>query len=86
MGFVQPGTKGFIAAHGMGVLKTVPSRMFLIVPLGERHIFLSLYSSMRWKFGVIVAHLTPTLSRLTAIAASIVTLSSVSSRCFRPRS
>jgi hypothetical protein len=35
---------------------------------------------------VIVAHLTPTPCRLMALAASIVTWSSVSSRCWIDRS
>ena len=54
----------------IGVRKTVPSSIALIVPLGLFHICVRLYSVMRWALGVIVAHLTPTPRRLTAIAAS----------------
>jgi len=42
-------------------LKTVPLRMFLMVPLGLFHIFFSLNSSTRASSGVMVAHLMPTL-------------------------
>ena len=67
-------------------LKTVPSRMALIVPLGLFHISLSLYSSTRWPFGVIVAHFTATPYFLVALAASTVIRSLVSSLFLSPRS
>ena len=57
-----------------------------MVPLGESHIFLRLNSLTRASSGVIVAHLTPTPCFLMACAASIVTLSSVASRCSMLRS
>jgi len=41
-------------------LKTVPPRMFLIVPFGDFHIFFNLNSSTRASSGVMVAHLIPT--------------------------
>ena len=61
-------------------------RMFLMVPLGERHIFLSPNSSTRPSSGVMVAHLMPTPHFLMAWAASTVTRSSVLSRFSTPRS
>ena len=70
----------------MGSLKTVPPRIFRMVPLGLNHIFLSLNSSTRASSGVMVAHLTPTLYFLMASAASMVTWSLVASREGRPRS
>ncbi len=57
-----------------------------MVPFGERHIFLRLYSVMRPTSGVMVAHFTPTPTRLIASAASMVTWSPVASRFGRPRS
>ena len=51
-----------------------------MVPLGDFHIFLRLNSFTRASSGVMVAHLTPTPSFLIALAASMVTWSSVSSR------
>ena len=65
---------------------TVPLRMFLIVPLGDFHICFSLNSSTRASSGVIVAHLMPTPCLRIALAASMVTWSSVASRCGSPRS
>ena len=70
----------------IGLRKTVPSRMERICPFGEGHSFLSEYSFTRSASGVMVAHLTPTPWRLIACPASVVTRSSVSSRCFTPRS
>ena len=54
-------------------LKTVPPRMFLIVPLGDFHIFFSLNSSTLASSGVMVAHLMPTWYFRTALAQSTVT-------------
>ena len=70
----------------MGLLNTVPSKIALIVPLGLFHISFKLYSFTLSLFGVIVAHLTPTPYFLMALAASTVTLSSVSFLCFNPKS
>src|SRR3990172_4914612 len=86
IGFFQLRTAGGIFLMMMGFLKTVPSRIPRIVPLGLAHCFLRLYSFTRAAFGVIVAHFTPTPYCLIASAASTVTLSSVSSRCLTPRS
>ena len=44
----------------MGARNTVPSRMARMVPLGDFHIWDSLYSSTRWALGVMVAHPPPT--------------------------
>ena len=60
----------------MGSRKTVPPTIFLIVPLGERHIFFKPNSETLFSSGVIVAHLIPTLCFKIALAASTVTLSS----------
>ncbi len=57
-----------------------------MVPLGDFHIFFRPNSFTRASSGVMVAHFTPTPWRLIASAASIVTLSSVASRCSMPRS
>ena len=70
----------------IGSRNTTPPRMLRIVPLGERHIFFRPNSSTRASSGVIVAHLTPTPYCLVASAASIVTWSSVASRCSIDRS
>ena len=56
----------------IGSLNTVPPTMFLIVPLGERHIFLRSNSFTLSSSGVIVAHLMATLYFLVASAESIV--------------
>jgi len=80
MGFFQPGTRRGTLGMTMGSRKTVPPRWFLMVPLGDSHICLSLNSSTRCSSGVMVAHLTPTLYFLMASAASRVTWSLVSSR------
>ena len=63
----------------IGVLKTVPSRIALIVPLGDFHISLRLYSGILAALGVIVAHLTAT--PYFFVASRIQT---VSSRVARP--
>src|SRR5262245_50828857 len=86
IGLVHPGTSRGTFAMMIGSRKTTPPRMLRIVPLGERHIFLSPNSATRASSGVIVAHLTPAPWRLIALAASIVTWSSVASRCSMPRS
>ena len=70
----------------MGCLKIVPPKIFLIVPLGERHIFFKLNSFTLSSSGVIVAHLIPTPNFFTASAASIVIWSSVLSRLVTPKS
>ena len=64
----------------IGSRKMTPPRMLRIVPLGDFHIFLRPNSSTRASSGVIVAHFTPTPYCLMALAASIVTWSSVASR------
>ncbi len=86
IGFVHPGTSRGMLDMMIGSRNTTPPRMLRIVPLGERHIFFSPNSSTRASSGVIVAHFTPTPWRLVAFAASIVTWSSVSSRCSIDRS
>ncbi len=70
----------------IGSRKITPPRMLRIVPFGERHIFFSPNSVTRASSGVIVAHFTPTPYCLVALAASIVTWSSVASRCSIDRS
>jgi len=50
----------------------VPPKIFLIVPFGDFHIFLSLNSLTLSSSGVIVAHLTPTPYFFIALAESIV--------------
>lgn len=47
MGLVQPGTRRGMFLQMMGSRKTVPPRMFRIVPLGLFHIFFSLNSGAR---------------------------------------
>ena len=73
IGLVHPGTYFGTLLHIIGCLKTVPPNIFLIVPFGERHIFVKLNSFTRSSSGVIVAHLTPTPYFLIAFAESIVT-------------
>ncbi len=70
----------------MGLRNTVPSRIARMVPLGDFHMLLRLYSVMRAALGVMVAHLTATPYFLVALALSMVTWSSVSLRILRPRS
>jgi len=77
MGLVQLGTILGMFLQMMGSLKTVPFKMFLMVPLGESHIFLRLNSLTLCSSGVMVAHLMPTLQSRIALAASTVTLSLV---------
>ena len=72
MGRVQPGTRRGTFLQMIGWRKTTPPRMFRIVPLGERHIFLRPNSSTRASSGVIVAHLTATPTSLVFSAASMV--------------
>jgi hypothetical protein len=57
----------------IGSLKTVPPKMFLMVPLGESHIFFRPNSTTRSSSGVMVAHLMATLCFIVARAESIVT-------------
>ena len=71
---------GFLGFLQMiGSLNTVPLSIFLIVPLGDFHIFLSPNSFTLSSSGVMVAHLIPTLYCLIALAESTVILSSVAS-------
>ncbi len=86
IGFVQPGTSRGMLEITIGSRKITPPRMLRIVPFGERHIFFRPNSSTRASSGVIVAHLTPTPCRAIAFAESMVTWSSVASRCSMPRS
>ena len=86
MGLVQLGTSRGMVEITIGSRKMTPPRMLRMVPFGERHIFFSPNSVTRASSGVIVAHLTPTPCRWMAYAASIVTWSSVSSRCCTDRS
>ena len=86
IGSVQPGTNRGMLDTTIGSRKTTPPRMLRIVPFGDRHIFFRPNSATRSSSGVIVAHLTPTPCRLIALAASIVTWSSVASRFSMDRS
>ena len=86
IGLVQLGTSRGTLLITIGSRKITPPRMLRIVPFGERHIFFRPNSSTRASSGVMVAHLTPTPCFLIAFAASIVTWSSVASRCSMPRS
>ena len=86
IGFFQLRTAGGMFFTMMGLRNTVPSRIERIVPFGLFHACFRPYSFTRAAFGVMVAHFTPTPCSFTAFAASIVTLSSVSSRCLMPRS
>jgi hypothetical protein len=70
----------------IGSLKTVPPRIFLIVPFGDFHIFLRVNSFTRDSSGVIVAHLIPTLFIWIAFAAFKVTSSLVKSLFCIPKS
>ena len=73
IGFVHPGTILGILLMMIGSMKTVPLRMFLMVPFGDFHICFNLNSSTLSSSGVIVAHLMATLHFLVASAESIVT-------------
>ena len=86
MGLVQLGTSRGMLEMTIGSRKMTPPRMLRIVPFGDRHIFFRPNSVTRASSGVIVAHFTPTPCRWMAWAASIVTWSSVASRCSMPRS
>ncbi len=71
----------------IGARKMVPFKTERIVAFGDFHISVSSgYSTMRWRLGVMVAHLTATPSRFVAWAASTVTWSPVLLRFKRPRS
>ena len=85
-GFSQQVTTGFTRLSRMGARNTVPSSAARTVALGDFHSWRRPYSSCRWKLGVMVAHFTPTFSRLMASAAWRVTASSVLSRLGRDRS
>ena len=52
IGFSHPLTSRGIFLHNIGSLKTVPPKIFLIVPFGDFHIFLSLNSDKNIKFEV----------------------------------
>ena len=86
MGFFQLRTHGSMPLTMMGARKTVPSSMARIVPLGLFHIFLRSYSLTRAALGVMVAHFTATPRRIVALAASMVTWSSVALRFSSPKS
>ena len=73
IGAVQLGTKRGTLLQTMGSLKTVPSKILRIVPLGLFHICFNLNSSTLCSSGVMVAHLIPTPYCLMALAASTVT-------------
>ena len=86
IGLVQLGTSRGMLEMTIGSRKMTPPRMLRMVPFGDRHIFFRPNSATRASSGVIVAHLTPTPCRWMACAASIVTWSSVASRCCTERS
>lgn len=86
IGCDQPVTNRGTFLQMIASRNTVPPRMLRIVPFGDFHIFFSLNSSTRASSGVIVAHLMPTLYFFTASAQSMVTWSSVASRCSMPKS
>gem|GEM_PF-2867184 len=73
MGFSQLRTAGRMLFTMIGLRKTVPSSMALMVPLGDFHCFFRPYSLTRSALGVMVAFLTPTPYCMIARAASIVT-------------
>ena len=73
IGYFHPGISLGIFLMMIGSLKTVPFKIFLMVPFGLFHIFFRLNYLTRASSGVIVAHLMPTLHALIALAASIVT-------------
>ena len=72
IGLVQPGTSLGILLITIGSLKTVPLRMFLMVPFGDFHICFKPNSLNLSLSGVIVAHFTPTLCFFIASEQSIV--------------
>ena len=59
-GSVHEGTSLGIFLQIIGSLNTVPPIIFLMVPLGDLHIFFKSNSSTLASSGVIVAHLIPT--------------------------
>lgn len=61
IGFFQEGMSLGTFLMIIGSLNTVPPIWFLMVPLGDFHIFLSLNSLTLASSGVMVAHLIPTL-------------------------
>jgi len=73
IGLVHPGTILGMFEIIIGSLKTVPFKMFLMVPLGDFHICFKPNSVTLSSSGVIVAHLMATLHLLVASAESIVT-------------
>src|SRR5665213_88296 len=75
IGAVQLGTKRGTFAITIGSRKTVPSRIFRMVPFGDFHICLRLNSFTRSSSGVMVAHFIPTPYCFIALAASTVTWS-----------
>ena len=77
MGLFQLVTSLGILSIRIGSLNTVPYRIFLMVPLGDRHIYFNPNSSTLPSSAVMVAHFTPTLVSIIEWAASTVTLSSV---------
>ena len=72
IGFFQLGINLGIFLQSIGSLKTVPPKIFLIVPFGDRHIFFRSNSLTLCSSGVIVAHLIPTPYFLIARALSMV--------------
>ena len=86
IGFSQLGTSFGIFLHNIGSLKTVPPKIFLIVPFGDLHIFFKLNSLTLASSGVIVAHFIPTPYFLIACAQSTVILSEVLSLLLIPKS
>src|SRR3954463_7604700 len=86
IGLVQPGTSRGTFLQMMGSRKITPPRMLRMVPFGDFHICFSPNSFTRASSGVMVAHLTPTPTCRMALAASMVTWSSVLSRYSIPRS
>ena len=73
IGFVHVGMYGVMPFSKIGVRNTVPSKMARMVPFGDFHISVRLYSFTRAAFGVIVAHFTATPYFFVASAESIVT-------------
>ena len=63
IGRFHPWTSRGTFSTTIGSLKTVPFKIFLIVPFGLRHICLSPNSSTLASSGVIVAHFMPTPTR-----------------------
>ncbi len=72
IGLVHPGTSRGTLLQMIGSRKMTPPRILRMVPLGERYMSWRSNSFTRASSGVMVAHLTPTPTRLIASAASIV--------------